>query len=61
MCCLAFEAQQYQEMLKKLPALGSEVKTAEGKGVVKKINALTGSITVELQDGKYSVVSIKDI
>ena len=61
MCCLAFEAQQYQEMLKKLPAIGAEVKTAEGKGMVKKVNALTGSISVELQDGKYSVVSIKDI
>ena len=61
MCCLAFEAEQYQEMLKQMPAVGKELKTAEGKGVVKKVNALTGMVNIELEDGKFVNISIKDI
>jgi len=61
MCCLAFEAEQYQDMLKNMPAIGSELEIAEGKGVVKKVNALSGMILVELSDGKYVNVSMKDI
>jgi cell fate regulator YaaT (PSP1 superfamily) len=61
MCCLAFEAQQYQEMIKKMPAIGSEIKTAEGKGIVKKVNVLSDVILVELSDGKYVNISTKDI
>jgi len=61
MCCLAFEAEQYQEMLKKMPAIGSEMKTAEGKGIVKKVNVLSNVILVELSDGKYVNISTKDI
>lgn len=61
MCCLAFEAGQYQEMLEKMPAVGTEIKTAEGKGVVKKVNALTGVVNVELADGNFVNISIKDI
>lgn len=61
MCCLAYEARQYQEMLEQMPAIGAEVKTADGKGTVKKVNALTGAINVELPDGKFTIVSIKDI
>ena len=61
MCCLAFEAEQYQEMLKNMPSIGSEIKTAEGKGIVKKVNALTGAVLVELADGKYVDIPMKNI
>lgn len=61
MCCLAYEAQQYQDMLKKMPAVGSEIKTPDGKGIVKKVNALTGVISVELEGGKFTNISVKDI
>lgn len=61
MCCLAYEAKQYQEMLEKMPEVGSEIKTAEGKGVVKKVNAISGMILVELADGNLTNISIKDI
>jgi cell fate regulator YaaT (PSP1 superfamily) len=61
MCCLAYEAEQYQEMLSKMPQVGSEIKTKEGTGVVKKVNVLTGIITIELKEGKFIEVSLKDI
>lgn len=51
MCCLAYEADEYEEMRKKLPLLGKKVKTEKGVGVVIGQNALTGSVLVKLKDG----------
>ena len=57
MCCLAYEAEQYKEMLKGMPELWSKVKTAEGSGTVIEVNAITQDIKVKLETGKY--VSVK--
>ncbi|OQB06008.1 MAG: hypothetical protein BWY19_00564 [bacterium ADurb.Bin212] len=48
MCCLKFELETYQEAKKKLPEIGSEVKTKEGKGKVIGHNALKNSYNVRL-------------
>jgi len=61
MCCLAYEADQYREMIDKLPRIGTEIKTKEGKGTVKDINALTGEIKVKLDDENIIQISVKDI
>jgi cell fate regulator YaaT (PSP1 superfamily) len=60
MCCLAYEAKQYQEMLKKMPEIGSIVKTKEGKGIVKKANALSGAVLVELENGNIVNIPKED-
>lgn len=57
MCCLAYEAQQYKEMLVGMPELHSNVNTTEGKGMVVEINAITQEIKVKLENGKY--ISVK--
>jgi cell fate regulator YaaT (PSP1 superfamily) len=59
MCCLAYEAEQYREMLEKLPSPGDEIETHEGKGIVKEVNALSGNIKVELSDKKIIIISSK--
>ncbi|HMN19423.1 MAG TPA: regulatory iron-sulfur-containing complex subunit RicT [Candidatus Moranbacteria bacterium] len=51
MCCLAHETGQYQQMLKGLPQPHSAVRTAQGKGEVLEVNALTGQVRVRLTDG----------
>jgi cell fate regulator YaaT (PSP1 superfamily) len=61
MCCLAYEAQQYREMLKGMPELWSSVKTPEGKGTVIEINAPLQEIKVKLETGKYTVVKKENI
>lgn len=61
MCCLAYEADQYREMIDELPRIGTEIRTKEGKGTVKDINALTGEIKVKLEDEKIIQVAMKDI
>lgn len=51
MCCLSHESAQYQQMLKDMPQPHSTVRTAEGKGEVLEVNALTGQVRVRLADG----------
>lgn len=61
MCCLAYEAEQYRELLRGMPELHSAVKTAEGKGTVIEINAPMQDIKVKLETGKYITVKKEDI
>jgi cell fate regulator YaaT (PSP1 superfamily) len=56
-CCLSYEADQYREMLKGMPELGSSMNTEKGKGSVIEVNALTKDIKVRLED--RSIVIIK--
>ncbi len=46
MCCLKYENEAYEELLKTTPKIGAYVKTAEGKGVVTDVNLLTGTLKV---------------
>jgi len=53
MCCLKFELPFYQEMKKKLPAVGSTFKTKEGKGTVVSQCIVKSKVTVQLENKKY--------
>ncbi len=46
MCCLKYEQDAYEDLLKTTPAVGSFVKTNEGKGKVVEVNLLRGMIKV---------------
>jgi len=61
MCCLAYEAQQYREMISGMPEIGSEIKTAEGRGTVMEINAIAQEVKIKLENGKYLSVKKEDI
>jgi len=61
MCCLAYEADQYREILEGLPKIGEEIRTKEGKGIVKEINVLSGEIKVEFENKKYIRIASEDI
>lgn len=52
MCCLKYEQDCYEELLKITPKIGAYVETAEGKGVVVDINLLTGVLKVTLDKNK---------
>jgi cell fate regulator YaaT (PSP1 superfamily) len=49
LCCLAYENEQYADIKQTMPRVGTQVNTAEGKGVVVGLNVLTESAQVELQ------------
>ena len=69
MCCLKYESDVYEEKLKKLPNLGSIVKTEDGEGEIDAIETLREVVRVKIKnsdgDGytykKYNVADIKVI
>lgn len=61
MCCLAYEAQQYKEMLVGMPELHSNITTKEGRGFVIEVNAITQEIKVKLENGKYLTLKKEDL
>ena len=67
MCCLKYEQEVYEEKLKRIPRVGSIVKTEDGEGVVDSIETLKEIIRVKFKDGdesfykKYNAADVKII
>lgn len=61
LCCLSFEAQQYQELIKGMPEIGSQISTKEGKGTVIELNVLVQEVKVKLENGKFINIKKGDI
>ena len=49
MCCLSYENEYYAEAYKKMPKVGSEVSTPEGKGTVVSNNMLKYIVRVKIE------------
>ncbi len=58
MCCLKYEQDSYEDLLKHTPKVGAIVKTADGRGVVEEVNLLTGKLRIKM-DKNDNVVSVK--
>ena len=56
MCCLAFEAQNYEDVKKKMPKIGSQFSNTQGEGKVVGHNILEGKVILENTKGKRSEV-----
>ena len=50
MCCLSYENDYYADVSKKMPKVGSEVSTLEGKGLVASVNMLKLLVKVKFDD-----------
>ncbi len=50
MCCLSYENDYYAEMSKKMPKVGSEVGTPEGKAIVVSVNMLKMEVKTKTDD-----------
>jgi cell fate regulator YaaT (PSP1 superfamily) len=50
MCCLAYENGYYADACKKVPKIGSEVTTPDGKGMVVNVNMLKMQVKVKIED-----------
>ncbi len=50
MCCLAYENEYYAEACKKVPKLGSEAETPDGKGTVVNVNMLKMEVKVKIEE-----------
>ena len=60
MCCLKYEQDSYEDLLKHTPKVGAIVRTADGKGVVEEVNLLTGKLRVKMDKNDNVVVVKKD-
>lgn len=58
MCCLSFENEYYAEVCKKVPKIGSEATTPDGKGIVVNVNMLKMVVKVKIEQGES--VTYKD-
>lgn len=61
LCCLDYEYDTYCGLRKNLPKCGKRVSTENMTGVVDKLNILTGSITLKLDDGKLVQINKEEI
>ncbi|MEG0571225.1 MAG: stage 0 sporulation family protein [Oscillospiraceae bacterium] len=64
MCCLKYEQDVYEELLKITPKVGAYIETADGKGNVIEANILTGMLKVRLeanQDAAPKIYNKNDI
>lgn len=62
MCCLKYEEEAYQDLLRKTPKPGAFVKTPDGKGNVVDTLLLRGLVKVKLEkDENVRVYSVSDI
>lgn len=50
MCCLKYEQDAYEDLLRVTPRTGAYVETPEGRGVVVDVSLLTGALKVRLDD-----------
>ncbi len=50
MCCLKFEQEAYEDLLKTTPRVDSTVKTPDGVGIVEEVSLLRGRLKVRLDD-----------
>lgn len=57
MCCLKYELETYKEAKKKMPEIGSRIKTKEGQGTVISHNVLKNIVSVKLVDDRIVEVA----
>ena len=53
MCCLQYEHDNYKEMIKGLPRLGSKIQTPDGPGKIIKNEILEQKVVILLDDGTH--------
>ena len=56
MCCLSYESDYYADAYKRMPKVGSDVGTPEGKGIVASVNMLKMTVKVKIDDQNGGLV-----
>lgn len=60
MCCLAYENDYYAAACKKMPKIGTEVSTPDGKGTVVNVNMLKMEVRVRIEDKEKDLFTFHD-
>jgi len=60
-CCLRFEHDVYEEIVKELPSVGSRILTRKGQGRVLAQEILARKLLVEFEDGRRNIVEAEEV
>ena len=60
-CCLRYEFDTYEQLLRQMPSLGSRVTTPGGRAKVVGHEILAGQLLVETSDGLRKLVPLSDV
>ena len=58
MCCLKYEQEAYEDLIRTTPKAGALVSTPEGKGVVTEVSLLTGMLKIRLEKNDDNSISV---
>ena len=64
MCCLRYEQEAYEDLVKHVPKLGAYVETEDGYGSVQQVNLLRQNVKVRMDgtgDAVFHTYSVEDI
>jgi cell fate regulator YaaT (PSP1 superfamily) len=61
LCCLSYEDKTYKEQNKKMPKLGAEVITPQGKGRVRHLHPLKEAVTVLLENDVWAEFGVDEL
>jgi cell fate regulator YaaT (PSP1 superfamily) len=61
LCCLGYEFEQYRTLRQKMPKEGKPITTPMGEGIVKSINPVEETVTVELEGGNCTVITLHEL
>ena len=56
MCCLRYEQEAYEDLVKKVPKQGAFVETKDGYGTAVQVNLLRSTVKVKLDDDREDVL-----
>jgi cell fate regulator YaaT (PSP1 superfamily) len=60
-CCLRYEFDTYEQLLRVMPSVGSRVMTPGGRARVVGHEILAGQLLVETSDGLRKLVDLSDV
>lgn len=58
MCCLKYEQESYEDLLKTTPKVGAYVSTPTGNGYVEEVNLITGKLKVKPENSEAAAAVI---
>ena len=58
MCCLKYEQEAYEDLIRTTPRVGALVSTPDGKGVITEVSLLTGMLKVRLEKNDDNSINV---
>jgi cell fate regulator YaaT (PSP1 superfamily) len=60
-CCLRYEYDTYEDLVKEMPAIGSDIVTAEGRARILNHEILAQQLLVQMEDNRRMLIPVKDV